>query len=132
NFVGVLRDFMNVFNQEADAYGPDGSRLTAIVFRPGHVRYQPDVQQRDRQHADLIVDLMFELTRAANHVCAMVRSYVDARFRLHEGALVMNDIRRGEESFIRPDYAPRELGDLYPGLEEFRTVRMSRDFHSPS
>ena len=98
NFHQVLIDFMNVFSEEADAIGRDSSMLSAIPDRPPQVRHQEGVMRRDYAHADLVVDLMFELTRAANHTCAAVRRDVDARFRLDEGALIMVWARTGDET----------------------------------
>lgn len=126
NFHSVLIDFKTVFDEHADMMGENGAWLRAIPARP-HPR-RDETLRDDRCHADLIVDLMLELTRAANHVCAMVRRHVDARFRLGEGALLMSGAM--QEQFLRPEYAPLELADLYPGLAEFRTVRATRDLHT--
>jgi hypothetical protein len=131
NFHRVLTDFIELFNEEADAIGKNGWALTAIPSRPGVVVPYRD-REREQRHADVILDLAFELTRAANYVCAMVRSCVDPRFRLVEGALLMSINHHGDEAFVRPEYSPEEASELYPGVDEFLTLRFSRDFHCPA
>jgi len=133
NFHAVLRDFITVFNQEADWIdNGKGGVVAALTNRPGWVVIMEHERQREREHADLVVDLALELTRAANYLCAQIRESVDARFRLAEGALLMVFFGGGGEDFLRPEYTQKETGDLYPGLEEFRTVRLSRDLHCPA
>jgi hypothetical protein len=128
NFHAVLRDFLLTFNEEADWVDSEGRVVAALTNRPSGVLIPEFQRQREREHADLVFDLTLELTRAANYACAQVRKSVDSRFRLAEGALLFSQA----DDFMRPEYDKEEAGDLYPGLDEFRTLRFSRDFHSPS
>jgi hypothetical protein len=123
NFNCVLVDFVDTFDDQADI-SSDNSILRAVVRPPGN---DPAGRHRAQIHAHLIVDLMFELTRAANHVCAMIRSSgIDGGFRLRNGALLMSLGALGER-LARPEYYPEDLMALYPGLEAFHTVRTTRD-----
>lgn len=77
---------------------------------------------------DLIHDLTMELTRAANLVCDRVRSRIDPLFRWEEGVVMVERMGDGLHSNrIRPTYSAADLGDLYPGLERFLEIRVSRD-----
>lgn len=130
NFQEVLRDFVIEFNREADYMGGGTSHVGALTQRPAGIYIPPEIQRHELEQADLVVDLMFELTRAANYVCAEVRKYVDARFYLVEGARMMV-VWTDSDNYARPEYKVEELGTLYPGLNEFRTVRGSRDICCP-
>jgi hypothetical protein len=130
NFEEVLNDFLIEFNREADYVGGRTSHVSALTKRSGGVYIPPEVRRHELEHADLVVDLMFELTRAANYVCAEVRKYVDAQFYLKEGARMMV-VWTDSDNYARPEYGGEELDTLYPGLEEFCTVRESRDIYCP-
>lgn len=129
NFQRVLRDFIVEFDLEADYVNRDNSFVSAVTLRPKGVYLPPEVQRREREHADLVVDLMFELTRAANHVCAEVRKHIDPQFYLKEGARLMAVSWSGSEDYVRLEYRKDELDVMYPGLKDFRTARASRDLH---
>jgi hypothetical protein len=128
NFHAVLRDFITVFNQEADWVDREGEVVAALTNRSSDVLLPESQRRHELEHADLVVDLALELTRAANYLCEQARKAVDARFRLAEGALLMI-FSGGGEDLMRPEYSQEETGDLYPGLEEFATLRFSRDLH---
>ena len=130
NFQEVLGDFVTEFNREADFMGGNTSRVSALTHRPNGVFLPPEIKRREHEHADLVVDLMFELTRAASYVCTEVRKYVDAQFHLTEGALMMV-VWTDSENYVNPEYSEEELAILYPGLDEFRTLRDSRDIRCP-
>lgn len=129
NFQQVLHDFIVEFNLEADYVDRDNSFVSAVTLRSKGVYLPPAVRRREREHADLVVDLMFELTRAANHVCAEVRKHVDPQFYLREGVRLMVVNWGGSEDYVKLEYRKDELSDMYPGLDEFRTARESRDLH---
>jgi hypothetical protein len=131
NFQTVLRDFIVEFNMEADYVGQKTSHVSAVTQRPASVYVPSEIRRREREHADLVVDLMFELTRAANYLCSEVREHVDAQFHLREGALRIVINWSGSEEYARPEYREDELNDLYPGLDRFRVRRDSRDLHCP-
>ena len=78
-------------------------------------------------------DLFFELTRALNYVCDLVRKNLIPSFRAREGAVLVG---RGPVGFdmhvehTRPEYRGEERTSRpYPGLEAFKTQRYSRDFY---
>jgi hypothetical protein len=127
----VLREFLVEFNQQADYVDLGQTFVSALTLRTIDVYIPSDVARREREHADLVVDLMFELTRAANLLCAEVREHVDAQFYLKEGARLMVLNWSGSEDYVRTEYREDELNDLYPGLDKFRAVRGSRDVHCP-
>lgn len=131
NFRIVLVDFLTVFNQEADWLDSGGGIVTALTNRSSGVVIPEHQIQRERRHADLVLDLALELTRAANYLCAQIRKSIDARFRLADGALLMIFDRSGNQDFMRPEYSPEETANLYPGLDAFQTLRLSRDIHCP-
>lgn len=132
NFLEVLTDFQSTFSARAEVIDPEGKIL---AIRPQHRRGRSAdyaIQEASYQEdIGLVEDLLLELTRAANHVCTVVRIHIDPQFRLREGALL---IRSGpyatmDDRFHRAEYEPEEVGELYPGLEEFTTekVRSSRN-----
>jgi len=41
------------------------------------------------KHVDLIASLVFELTKAANHIITLVRKYIDPLYRYKEGVLIV-------------------------------------------
>ncbi len=82
--------------------------------------------RRFEHHVDLVHDLTYELTRAANLVCDRVRECLDRAFRIQQGVLLVRRAAgmdmmertyrleyRGEERTLRP----------YPGLELFVNIR---------
>jgi hypothetical protein len=126
NFQAVLRDFIVEFKREADYVDSRPIYLSALTLRSAGVYIPPKIREHEREHAKLIVDLMLELTRAANHLCAEIRKHVDAQFYLKEGARLM---LVSSEDYVRPEYREDELNNMYPGLDEFRVARKSRDLH---
>ena len=131
NFQEILRDFIVEFNREADYVGQRTSHVSALTLRSADVHIPPEIRRRELEQADLVADLMFELTCAANHACTEVRNHVDAQFRLREGALRMVINWSGSQDYALPEYREDESNDLYPGLDCFRAARKSRDLHCP-
>jgi hypothetical protein len=81
---------------------------------------------------DLVQDLAYELTRAANYICDMVREHLDRTFRLSQGVLLVRtgmDMNMMEHTY-RLEYRPDERTQCpYPGLAAFLDLRSSRDIH---
>lgn len=79
----------------------------------------------------LVNDLFLEVTRALNYMCDVVRKHLLPTFRVREGAVLVEldvgfDPHTGR---LRPEYRNSErIATPYPGIEEFKTVRCSRDF----
>jgi hypothetical protein len=93
NYKAVLQDFLNVFDRHVDWDREDASflRTRKLHQAEGQVareRYFELLRQHE-EHVDLVCDLFFELTRAANYVCDRVRDSLFSGYRLNEGALLI-------------------------------------------
>lgn len=90
NFAVVLHDLLDVFNRHATAEFREGEFWTERFYRSEtwNARYDEILQEYER-HIDLIHDLVFELTRAANYVCDQVRAKIEPSFRMHDGVLIV-------------------------------------------
>ncbi len=131
NFLHVLKDFYDVFHVHSEKMQ---DKYCTIKF------YKLDWHEQERYnklakeydfHVALVMDLMIELTRAANYVCDMVRADLMPSFRLEEGILLVS--HGPDENFsyqtIRPEYRHSERSSIpYPGLKQFLTDREGRDF----
>lgn len=132
NFRMVVDDLVNVFERHSETSWH--SRLRTKQFY--HIeewdppRYELLINRFDF-HVDLLHDLTFEMTRAANYVCDKVREHLDSSFRMEQGLLL---IRRGmtidlKECTYRVEYRDQErTSQPYPGLKQFYAARESRDF----
>ena len=83
-------------------------------------------------YVQLVEDLTLELTRAANHICDLVRQYLDPNFRLTEGVLIVETGLYMDLTYhsLRAEYRREERGAApYPGLQRFKEVRATRDHH---
>ncbi len=138
NFAFVLKDLLFQFKSHS-IYWQNGRALTDAFYKID--RWDPALYARLHSeyeyHVALVQDLTLELTRAANHVCDIVRHTIDPTFRISEGALIAQSGPYGEDLSIRRhrvEYTPEELTQEhpYPGLEEFRVARATRDFHFDS
>jgi hypothetical protein len=93
-------------------------------------RYHHLLREYER-HYGLVQDLTFELTRAGNLVCDVVRSEIDPAFRAIDDVLtvVRGPNSRLEFEHIRPEYQEDERTlPAYPGLNEFLVTRRKRDY----
>ena len=131
NFRRVLQDFQNVFHEHSKE-APD--LFYTDKFYQINKWNKKEYERLSKMHAfhvDIVMDLMLELTRAANYICDKVREYIDPVFRLNEGLLIIESgpymsqswrqhkvMYRGEERIRIP----------YPGLEEFKKIRNNRDY----
>jgi hypothetical protein len=138
NFGQVINDLVNKFeeySEDDDDEDSEDAKLRTEKF------YQKDIYERDvydlllrrfNYHVDLIEDLSFELTRAANYVCDQVRASLDRTFRINEGVLL---VQRGPNmdltwTTLRLEYRGKERIDKpYPGLRKFKDLRKKRDFN---
>jgi hypothetical protein len=91
NFRWVINDFVCQFRRHADCE-PHGEFLRTEKF---YKIREWDTETYDRLarqfdfHVDLIHDLTFEMTRAANYVCDSVRESLDRAFRVEQGVLLV-------------------------------------------
>jgi hypothetical protein len=82
-----------------------------------------------RFHVDLIHDLTFELTRAANCVCDQVRESLDRSFRIEPGVLLVSRSAGMSWYTIRTEYRNEERTEFpYPGLKAYMDTRTSRSY----
>ena len=132
NFRRVLQDFQNTFHEH---YTETNSWLETEKF------YKIDHWDKDLYaelgreydfHVDLVMDLLLELTRAANYVCDKVREFILTAFRMQEGLILTESGPHMDLAFhtYRLEYKNEERIDIpYPGLEEFKKIRETRDMH---
>jgi hypothetical protein len=132
NFRLVVDDLVNTFDQHSEPWR-DTSLRTCRFYRidEWNPKLYKLLSDRFGFHVDLIHDLAFEMTRAANYVCDKIRTDLDGSFRTAEGMLLA---RRGmtsdlKEYTYRTEYRDKErLAQPYPGLPDFLSIRESRDF----
>jgi hypothetical protein len=135
NYKAVLQDFLNVFDQHIDYDVENKEFLVTKKFY--HIsewdedRYEKLAKEYD-EHARLVCDLFFELTRAANYVCDHVRETIFPGYRLQQGALLIERHNVGYELKtinFRCEYRGEERTELpYPGLKAFKDTRYTRDY----
>lgn len=134
NFAIVLDDLVNLFEVHAKEWG-DGEALRTESFYNHERVSETDyyiLENRFYYHVDLVHDLVYEATRAANFICDQVRRHLDRSFRIEEGVLL---VREGmditlKEHTRRLEYKLTERTSFpYPGLKEFKHLRATRDFH---
>lgn len=99
-----------------DAEGPDQARLGKLFDF----------------YVFLVEDLTYELTRAANLICDLVRENLDARYRVDEGVVTIESgpyMPDFHTIVHRPHYADDSGATPYRGLQKFLTDRAKRDEH---
>jgi len=132
NFLHILGDFLEVFHTHME------ERNEMLFTRKFYRISEWDPERYDRLfqeftfHVDLVMDLMLELTRAANYICDLVRQYLDPMFRLNEGAVIAQSGPYMNLEFIqhRAEYRNDErMPQLYKGLDHFLVERKNREGH---
>jgi hypothetical protein len=133
NFRRVLNDLMLTFDKNSKEWHED--KLCTEKFykipewNPKLYKYLGDKYDF---YVELVEDLMLELTRAANYICDLVRRHLDPSFRIKEGVLVVESGMYMDLTYhsLRAEYRNDERGEMpYPGLEEFKETRVTRDHH---
>ena len=129
----VVNDFVNVFEEHSDRGAREGDLLRTTAFYK-LTAHKPDqyrrLLDRFRFQVDLIHDLVFEMTRAANFVCDLAREYVDPSFRTNDGVLLVRCPIEFDVHTLRLEYRTEERTQRpYPGLPKFLEIRESRDYH---
>jgi hypothetical protein len=129
----IVDDFVNVFQEHSCKGASDGEILRTTAF---YKLSEYEAEQYRRLidqfefHVDLIHDLVFEMTRAANYVCDLVRDDVDPSFRIEKGVLLVQRPEEFKVYTLRLEYRTEErTHQPYPGLHEFLQIRESRDRH---
>ena len=83
-------------------------------------------------HADLVLDLGYELTRSGNYLCDQIRKFLSSSFRIEEGILLtQTDSNTGFYSDIdRLEFKTNDFEKIkYPGLKTFMETRQDRGYH---
>ncbi len=136
NYKIVLEDLLHIFDRHIDFDREDEKFIRTKKFYKisewDEERYNKLLKQYEK-HVNLVNDLFFELTRAANYVCDKVRRTIFNGYRLKEGALLIERHFVGFELktvHVRVEYKGEERTERpYPGLKEFKKVRYStRDY----
>lgn len=128
----VLQDFLNLFSEHCEPFGDDmlATRKFYRIDEWNPKRYDRLLKEYEF-HVELVEDLMLELTRAANFVCDRIRENYFPSFRLTQGVLLVSHGPYSNMSYrtIRTEYRANERTEIpYPGLAEFKKMRMKRDF----
>lgn len=134
NFRYVLNDFLNIFQRHAEPLSDETSIYKYItkkfykIDEWDEARYFKLAYQYEC-HVSFIFDYIYELTRAANHVCDAVRAELLHSFRLEQGALL---VTRGMDMSLqyhtyRPEYRSSDFPDPYRGRVDFNRRRLTRD-----
>jgi hypothetical protein len=133
NFLAVLDDLVPWF----DATVRDADREVLVT----HLRYKDldrwDTKtynrliRIDRENVAAVRNLTYELTRAANYICDVVRSELDPRFRVLDRAATL--VYGPRDDLViqtrRPEYRVDErTPHPYPGYKQFLKVGPRRDF----
>ena len=115
NFDKVLRDFYDVFLRHSEE--KTGEYRTCKFYRtePYDYKVAEALLPSYNRHVFLINLVIFELTRAGNHLCDMMRKYIDSGYRLAEGKLMVDD--------QCPEY---ENQKVYVGLDVFEKQALER------
>ena len=132
NFQRILNDFLSVFR--CHVVRRDDFLVTDKFY---HIdRWDEELHSRLHDeyllHVYLVEDLVCELTRAGNLVCDQVRACLNRGYRVAEGALY---VVSGPDMMMRyvghrTQYSADErTASPYPGLDEFKAVRTTRDLH---
>lgn len=136
----VLIDLLEVFGRHTELAdsGPSNSwvRVPRWYKQGGYnPTYDRDLQEY-LDHVNLLTDLAFELSRAADWFCDAFRREIDPTWRLVEGGFVLETgpHQGGDTLYVRPMYSDgeRQLSSgPYLGLVDFAEVsRWNRDFHT--
>lgn len=131
NFRIVSNDLLNSFRVHAEEVG-NGSLLSTVGYNPTKWLKQDEFDKGLDAHeyqVYLVMDLMLELTRAANYLCDMARQFISPSYRIEEGAILAigGPFEDGTEKTWNLNYVGEERTEMpYPGLEKFRKVRLTR------
>lgn len=133
NFRVVLQDFHETFRSRTDRSRSSDILRTERFYKID--QWNPELYHqllREYEfHVDLVQDLALELTRAANLVCDCIREHVLPAYRLKDGHLMIESGPNFDLSFtsfvVQYDENERQSSRPYAGLQEFLTLRSSRD-----
>lgn len=137
NFRLILNDFTEIFLKYAEKVGDKNDEdpwyWTEKIYKRVEYSDREAYEELSRKfdfHVDLVMDLMLELTRAANRICDQIRISLSPSFRINEGVLLVQHGPYMDMSFItsRIEYLTDSEEDYkYPGLRKFMEIRNKRD-----
>lgn len=131
NFRLVLNDFLVLFSKYAEKHADDWYHTKRFYrIEEWNPNLYDKLLDRYERHVELVNDLVLELTRAANLICAVVRETIEPSFRLREGVLLVTSGPYSDMRFVtrRSEYREAERTEQpYPGLDGFESVRFTRD-----
>jgi len=131
----VLQDLQEIFREHVDDGKSDRTLVTKKFYKLDRwdEKLYHKLLKEFEDHVDLVQDLVLELSRAANWICDEIRNHLISSYRLTEGRIV---IQYGptldfQTHWRIPRYSAEELKSEipYPGLEAFKSERVSRDLH---
>lgn len=131
NYRRVSADLAMVLHYSADQDCKDGYEIDTFYKKEWVEQDVYDQLLNEYEWIiDLIDDLVFELTRAAELVVDRVRAFIDPFFRVEEGRLIIE--RQGAGFYFtswRPRYSADEAaeGQPYQGIRDFLEARKTRD-----
>ncbi len=134
NYRRVLHDFRSVFSRHVVPSDGNSKYIETKKFYKIDEWNQELYDKLGREydeHTSLLADLAFELTRAVNYICDLMRAHVYRYFRIHEGLSVAHTgtWMDGVDRVVRLAYSPNERTEFpYPGLAKFMAIRCERDF----
>lgn len=137
NFKVISDDFIAIFSKYKVKIGSDEDPwYNTEKFYKRLDRYDPEkymiLSKKFNYHVDLVQDLMLELTRAGNYLCAQIRKFISSSFRISEGILLATSGPHMDLSFktYRLEYKSKDENDFrYQGLRKFMEIRKEREFH---
>lgn len=125
NFAAVAKDLLKQFFKHAEIRSATSDRYTTKKFYKipeDNPNYEEDAARYDK-HVDIIHAYTFELTKAINYVCDIIRKDVDKTYRAVDGKrYITRGYEQGGFYNYFPEYSDKDLKDCkppYPGAEAF-------------
>ena len=126
NFHRVLDDFIKTFCSYGEEVNGEQWKIKYPVIPEWNTSLYWYLDRKFHFTANLVRDLMLELTRAANYICDTVRATVLPTYRIKEGKSTVEK----PDKVVCPEYRNDERNQRpYPGLEKFKAERVNRDDH---
>ena len=130
NFHGIVKDFIFLFHSHSICSG------TFYNTEKFHKKEWHEDQrvfyklyEEYEFHILLVQDLVLELTRSVNQICNLIRHYIDPKFRIKEGKIIVQTgdfLDENMEICSQILYPTYSLNQLYQGLESFKEDRITR------
>lgn len=130
NFGQLLTDYLVTFHEHSVQKGEYYQVEKFYHIKPYDHVLADELLEEYKEYTRVLHNLILEMTRAANHICDLVRIYIDATYRLAEGALLVTTgpLRDLSYGTFRPEYRDNEKTSTpYPGLSKFKQIMLSRD-----